>query len=155
MRYLAPIVALLLASRVSASVQTPLDSTDFSIADVRERLDSGQVRRLLGAPDSVHVAPSPFDVGGKIVTWWYPGLSVHFQFTNYVRGLTLSRSGRTTRRGLQVGDSVAVVERLYGPPTRTTAGSWLYEEPARRRHAMRLTVQAGRVTAVYLGWFVD
>jgi hypothetical protein len=148
-----------LALPVVARAQGPLTPADFVVAGVPDNSpdtfveeDMARIRKILGAPKSVRSMPGFQD--GKMVTWEYDGL--RFMFGRIARqGVTLTSSRIPTARGLRVGDSASRVRDLYGAPTESVADEWIYSDPREHLHVIQVTVQSGKVTAIFIGSLWD
>jgi len=138
-----------------ASAQAPLGPEDFVVARVRDGLDSASVRRRLGTPDSVSFVGDPGTPGHDIAHWHYRGFSV--ALTARVIGTNIVMRGVSTHRGLRVGDSLARVQQLYGPPGEQDGTDWWYCDPAdpTRLHVMLIDTMGQRVTSIYVGWYSE
>ena len=143
-------------STAGASGQVaPITERDYFLPDLAENLDSSEVRRWFGAPDSVLIKPHPFDASAKRASWFYRHFSVLFTSAGRIDGKWLRDSTLATRRGLRVGDSADRVRALYGEPTGIYQGTWEYQSKDENLHAVRLEIRDGRVAAIYLGWLLD
>lgn len=134
----------------------PLSAADFTISGAADQTDSARVRELLGSPDSVRTEDNPFNPGDTLVTWHYPGMSVAIG-DGKVYGFALTGPGAETPRGLRVGDTAERVRELYGAPGGTYENSWDYPDPADGSglHVIRVEVENGRVTHIWVGWLLD
>ena len=156
MRAMLPIL-LLLPNLVLS--QSPVGRADFVVAGVSSQTDSAAVRRLLGRPDSVTSGDHPFDVGGKLINWWYHRLRVSYNGGEKVGGMWLLAPGVETTRGLRVGDQRQRVRRLYGTPASvdTASDAWIYHDAddGSEMHLVKVFFQRDRVASVFLGWVLD
>jgi hypothetical protein len=154
-------VLKLLGSAVASS-QAPLGERDFVVEGLSLGSDSTRVIARLGRPDSVTTEQDPIEAGASIHDWHYSGLVVVFYSPEGPSAFVLLTSGRSTYRGLRVGDSAADVRRLYGRPTRIDrvpdvppSEHWTYEEPSESLHVMEVRIQGGRVVQIFVGTVRD
>jgi hypothetical protein len=142
-----------------AQSQAPVRQADFVVAGVSSQIDSAAVRQLLGRPDSVTSTDHPFDVGGKLVDWWYHRLRVSYNGGEKVGGVWLLAPGVQTSRGLRIGDPRQRVRQLYGAPASvdTASDAWVYHDAdeATEMHLIKVFFRGNRVTTVFLGWVLD
>jgi hypothetical protein len=154
-------VLMLLVPSVAIS-QAPLDQRDFVVEGLSIGSDSSRVIARLGRPDSVRTEPDPIETDASIHDWHYSGLVVVFYSPEALSAFVLLTPGRSTRRGLRVGDPAADVRRLYGSPTRIdrvpdvpVSEHWTYEEPSEGLQLMEVRIQDGRVVEIFLGTVRD
>ena len=153
--------SLLIGAAIALSAQgpAPVRPPDFIVARVDDRTDSARVGRILGRPDSITSSDHPFDVGARLVDWWYHDLRVSFTGTDTVSGLWLLGAKLATPRGLRVGDSRARVRELYGVPASidSTSDAWVYHDTADQSdlHLVKIFFKRNRVVRVFLGWVLD
>jgi hypothetical protein len=96
------------------------------------------VRQQLGQPDSVTVGEHPFEVGGKLIDWWYRDIRISYNAGPTVSGFWLTGHRFSTARGVHVGDSRPHVRRLYGEPIVTEGGNaWVYKDPDDPLHLVK------------------
>lgn len=135
----------------------PLEPADYVIAGMDQGMDSTDVRRLLGPPDSVEVRSNEFEVGGEFRDWYYDGLAVSYGSNADLIGVVVTSAGYPTRRGLRVGDPVEQVRSRYGEPELRHEGTWTYVDPRERYslYVVEVEVEEGRVSRIYVGRFVD
>jgi hypothetical protein len=144
------------AVAAAAQQPAPLTPSDFAIAGISDTTDSARVRRLMGRPDSIRVSDHPYDVGAKLIDWWYRDLRVSYNATPTVSSFWLVGKTYRTPRGLSVGDSEARVRHLYGEPTEADVpNEWTYEDPDHSQLVVRVWFSRGRVESVFLGWVID
>jgi len=132
-----------------------LSPADFLVAAIKDGMDSAQVRRLVGSPDSTDLVDNPWEAGATFAHWYYPNEMI--ALTDRVVGVRLDRPGLSTQRGLRIGDSAARVTRLYGPPAEVTDTDWWYGDPtdSTASHVMLIGMKDGVVSWIYLGWDTD
>ncbi len=152
---------MLLVSSVAMS-QAPLDERDFVVEGLSLGSDSSHVIARLGHPDSVRTEPDPIETDASIHDWHYLGLVVVFYSPEALSAFVLLTPGRSTRRGLRVGDPAADVRRLYGNPTRIdrvpdvpVSEHWTYEAPSESLHEIEVRIQGGRVVEIFVGTVRD
>ena len=144
------------SSRLPAQAPAPLQPADFTMAGLHEGIDSATIAKQLGKPDSVVIDDaSEFDPGAKLVTWVYPHFAVLFFSGAHVVGIDTQDPTILTARGLRVGDSFARLTRLYGQASGAGEGEYDYEDPHDHLHLMRVTIEHGRVTRIYVGRVLD
>jgi len=153
-------VLMLLVSAVASS-QAPLDDRDFVVGGLSLGSDSSRVIARLGRPDSVTTEPDPIEADASIHDWHYSGLVVVFYSPEASSAFVLLTSGRSTHRGLRVGDPAADVRRLYGTPTRIdripdvpVSEHWAYEDSESMR-LIEVRIQGGRVVQIFVGTVRD
>jgi hypothetical protein len=136
---------------------SPLTQADFVVAGINDLVDTQTVRRVLGAPDSVSTEPDFRDSTTQWLTWHYKsGYSVFLAYIGRAEGVTISRPGLATARGLQLGESEAKVTELYGHPTTTSGSEWDYTDPGNDLHVVRITFDNRmRVSQIYVGHLID
>ena len=150
----APVASTL--GTATAVGQMPISDSDFVVAGVTLRMDSATVVLTLGAPDSVRVVSTEEDT--RFVVMSYRDLQVSLPQGSTVRQITLTSSRYATHRGLRVGDDAAKVRKLYGS-ARDSLGEWWDFADADTStgglHVVRVTLSAGHVASIYLGWLTD
>ncbi len=150
------LILLFLAASISnAQKVRTLDSTDFVVAGIKDGLDSNGVKRILGKPLSVSISDNPFDNESKIVTWHYRGLVINLGEGNSTCGVTIESKKYVTKRGLRVGDSPRKAINLYGKPDSQYEDRLNYLDADEEVHAIQVRIKNGRVTQIFLGWFLD
>ena len=132
-----------------------LQSTDFVVAGLSGGMTLDQVRNTLGPPDMVTTSRNPFDTTSDVVEWKYQDLKILSGDAETTTGLTITGKGYKTARGLVVGDRDRAVVKLYGKPVNKYKGDWDFQAPDDELHVIRVHVQDGRVTSIYLGWLLD
>ena len=149
--------ALLALSPVCVVAQTPVNRADFVVVGVSSQTDSAGVRKLLGTPDSVTSNEHPYDVGGKLIDWWYRRLRISYNGGEKVGGVWLLAPGAKTARGLQVGDARRRAQELYGIPASVDSESdaWVYHDGRSEMHLIKVFFRSDRVDTVFLGWVLD
>lgn len=139
--------------------QTPLRAPDFVVGGISDRVDSAQVRRLLGAPDSITTADHPYDASGKLIDWWYPQFRILYNGGEKVGAVWVLGSRAPTHRGLRVGDPRNRVRALYGTPASvdTASNAWVYHDAdhASEMHLMKVFFRGDRVVSIFMGWVLD
>jgi len=152
--------ALLLPPSAAVRAQTPppLSSRDFSVAGIRDGMDSAAVRRRLGVPDSITLLDNPWKPPDKIAAWYYRDLRI--ALTDKVIGVMMYGPSVATRRGLRVGDTGKRVETLYGVPNPLDRSEteWWYRDPvssATADHVILVELSNGVVQSIYVGWYTD
>src|SRR2546425_5946676 len=155
-------LALMLVASVppSVAVQTPppLRDSDFLLHRIPDDADTGVVRHVLGAPDSISIGDDPSQASGNLPTWWYRDLHIVFADRRHVHGWWITGPSRATPRVLRVGAPRSEIRRLYGPPTLASGDStFTYREPRRGSHPrlMFIWVAAGRVRDLYVCRLID
>jgi len=133
-----------------AQTPTPLDSSDFVIANIHEGMDSIEVWNLLGAPDSVMV-------GDDYTELDYNGLAIELGYKSLIVGATITSKRFPTKRGIKVGDPTELVVRNYGKPDSSwlAVGSWVYIDPGGEHHELLFDIENGHVVAIVLGRILD
>ena len=153
------VAVLFLLAPTALAAQKPVNSADFVVAGVSSELDSSAVRKLLGSPDSVTSSDHPFDVGGKLIDWWYRTLRVAYNGGTKVGGVWMLEPGVESARGLRVGDPRSRVHALYGPPASidTASDAWVYHDAddQSEMHLLKVFFRRNRVATVWLGWALD
>jgi hypothetical protein len=142
-------------SIVNAQIIIALDSTDFVVARIKDDLDSNAVKTLLGKPTSISQSENPFDIETKIVCWHYPGLIINLGSGNSTCGVTITSEKYSTKRGLCIGDTIERVMMLYGKPDSQYEDRINYLVPDTELHAIQIRLSNGKVTEIFLGWFLD
>lgn len=154
-----PVGALLLLLPHGLAAQgpsSPLTAADLVWPRLSMDADSAEVGRVLGAPLARDIWFTSSS-GERAPRWRYRRYNVYYDVSaNVMIALELTRRGPKTRRGLQVGDSVARVRALYGSPPNTeagvppaeTLGTWRYDGPT---GALTITVRSGRVHSIVIG----
>ncbi len=159
---LLPLAALALA--VACTREAPrregspwLTDSDFVVAELADDADSSEVLRVLGEPDSIISMPDPDAPDVELLAWVYPALAVSFGDDGLRYGITLTDSTVATSRGLRPGDSEERLIELYGRPHQREESTWDYVAPddAEGLHVMRVRVERGRVSWIFLGWLMD
>ena len=139
--------------------QSSVRAPDFVVAGISDRLDSAQVRRLLGAPDSITSGDHPYDASGKLIDWWYPQFRVLYNGGKRVGAVWVLGSRAPTHRGLRVGDARSRVRALYGLPASvdTASNAWVYHDADHESevHLMKVFFQRDRVLSIFIGWVLD
>ena len=139
--------------------QAPVRAPDFVVGGISSTVDSAQVRRLLGAPDSVTAGDHPYDATGKLIDWWYPEFRILYNGGERVGAVWILGSRAATHRGLRVGDSRSRVRALYGAPTSVDSASnaWVYRDTERdsETHLIKVFFGADRVRSIFIGWVLD
>jgi hypothetical protein len=155
--YLAVISTLGVWLGSSQQTPTKLAPRDFVVAGITHATDSAAVRQQLGQPDSVTVSDHPFDVGGKLMDWWYSGLRISYNGAPTVASFWLTGHRFTTARGVHVGDSRARVRQVYGEPKVENEGgnAWVYEDPDDPLHLVKFWFKDGVVQSVFVGRPLD
>jgi hypothetical protein len=147
------------AIALSAQGPAPVRPPDFVVARLDDRTDSARARRILGRPDSITSSDHPFNVGARLIDWWYHDLRVSFTGTDTVSGLWLLGAKVATARGLRVGDSRARVRDLYGTPASidSTSDAWVYHDSTDQSdlHLVKIFFKHNRVVRAFLGWVLD
>jgi hypothetical protein len=151
------VLVLLLPHGVAAQeVTSPLTADDLVWPKLSMEADSAEVGRLLGVPVARDIWFTSSN-GEHAPRWRYRKYNVYYDVSaNAMIALELTRRGPKTRRGLQVGDSVARVRTLYGSPPNTEAGvppdealgTWRYDGPT---GVLTITVRRGRVHSIVIG----
>ena len=137
-----------------ASAQRPLDSTDFVLAGLTEGTASTSVLSRLGRPDSVTVDKNPYDTGGHLPTWHYPGLDADFIETA-IQGFEINGPKIRTARAVGVGDTIERLMGAYGEPNSRLDDIWFYDDPHHDLHQIAFTVRDGRVIKISIGTMLD
>lgn len=134
-----------------------LTDRDFVVAGLPDDADSAEVLAQLGEPDSVISLPDPEEPDIDLLAWVYPGLAVAFGEDGLRYGVTLMGPDIPTARGLRTGESSDRVIELYGRPQRRDAAGWDYVAPddPDGLHVMRVRVESGRVSWIFLGWLLE
>lgn len=134
-----------------------LTDTDFVVAGLPDDADSSDVLAQLGEPDSIISVPDPEEPDVDLLAWAYPDLAVAFGDDGLRYGVTLMGPGVATARGLRTGDSTSRLRELYGRPQYRTDASWDYVAPddPDGLHVMRVRLDAGRVSWIFLGWLLE
>jgi hypothetical protein len=133
-----------------------VDSTDFTIAGVRQGADSLAVLRILGRPASVDSQDDFRDPGAKLISWSYPGLIVLLGSYNSVGGFWLTDTTFATARGLRVGATRERVRDVYGRPDDMYEGMWIYSSTyGFGMEQIRIQFTEGLVTRIYVGHIYD
>ena len=134
-----------------------LTDSDFVVAGLPDDADSSDVLALLGEPDSVISIPDPDDPDVELLAWVYPDLAVALGDDGLRYGVTLTGPRLTTSRGLQTGDPEARVLELYGRPQHREDQAWDYVAPddSDGLHVMRVHLDDGRVSWIFLGWLLE
>lgn len=159
-RFLVTAAALLLACPGDAPRRegSPwLTDSDFVVAGLPDDADSADVLSLLGEPDSVISIPDPDEPAIELLAWVYDELAISFGEDGIRYGVTLTGPGAATARGLRTGDSEARLLELYGRPQHRADESWDYVAPddADGLHVMRVRLDGGRVSWIFLGWLLE
>ena len=102
--------------------------------------DITEVEAAMGRPELIEKERDIMD--DVISIWKYPGTEIFMNNFGRVFGAKLSAPGHVTPRGLQVGDPVGEVHRLYGPPERT-------EDEVLAYRLVTVTVRRGVVEEIY------
>jgi hypothetical protein len=136
------------------SLGTPLDSTDFIVAGLKEGADSATVVGRLGRPDSVRSENNPYDVGAKLSTLHYRGLDVGFVLGT-VQSFEILDPAISTARGIRVGSTVDELNAAYGKAGSQYEEDWIYLDPNEDLHQIYFTVRAGRVSKIFVGTGLD
>jgi hypothetical protein len=134
---------------------TPPDTSELTLLRLGFNVDSAQVVRVLGRPDSVRSYEHPHDVGVRLQTWYYRSVLVFFGSEGRRDGLKLIQPRSTTRRGLAVGDSVARALTLYGPPDERDANELRWGIGGRQGRELIVEVRRGRVASIFVGHVID
>jgi hypothetical protein len=134
-----------------------LTDTDFVVAGLPDDADSSDVLARLGEPDSVIAVPDPDEPDIDLLAWVYPDMGVAFGDDGLRYGITLTGPRVPTARGLRAGDPVSRVQELYGRPQRRSGDTWDYVAPDDENglHVMRLHVERGHVSWIFLGWLME
>jgi hypothetical protein len=134
-----------------------LTDSDFVVAGLADDADSSVVLALLGEPDSVISIPDADAPDVDLLAWVYKDLAVSFGDDGLRYGVTLTGPGAGTARGLRTGDPEARVIELYGRPQHRANDSWDYLAPddADGLHVMRVRLDDGRVSWIFLGWLLE
>jgi hypothetical protein len=134
-----------------------LRDSDFVVAGLADDADSSDVLALLGEPDSVISVPDPDEPDIELLAWVYRNLAVSLGDDGVRYGVTLTGPGSATARGLHTGDSQARVLKLYGRPQHRADDSWDYLAPddADGLHVMRVRLDGGHVSWIFLGWLLE
>ena len=125
---------------------------DLTIAALPHGTDTAAVRRLLGPPLQVIRHTQRNDDGALLVDWRYPGLLLSFAAGALYTADVSSRKYRTLR-GVQVGDSVAVVARHYGKPLYggTTASVYAISSSDFEHLGIEFVYENGLITRIITG----
>lgn len=134
-----------------------LTDSDFVVAGLADDADSTEVLQALGEPDSIISLPDPDAPDVDLLAWVYPDLAVSFGDDGLRYGATLTGPSVATARGLRPGDPEARLIELYGRPHRHEEDAWDYVAPddPDGLHVMRVRVERGRVSWIFLGWLMD
>lgn len=134
-----------------------LTDNDFVVSGLPDDADSSEVLAKLGEPDSVISVPDPDEPDVDLLAWAYPDLAVALGDDGLRYGITLTGSGVPTARGLRIGDSTARVVALYGRPHQWAGDTWDYVAPddPGGLHVMRVRLDGGRVSWIFLGWLLE
>ena len=134
-----------------------LTDSDFVVAGLPDDADSSDVLTLLGEPDSVISIPDPDEPDIELLAWVYHDMAVSLGDDGIRYGVTLTGPGAATARGLRAGDSQARVLELYGRPQHRTDELWDYIAPddADGLHVMRVRLDGGRASWIFLGWLLE
>ncbi|HEX5003828.1 MAG TPA: hypothetical protein VFV65_00830 [Gemmatimonadales bacterium] len=154
----AVVLMLACASEAPKRQGSPwLTDRDFVVAGLPDDADSSEVLAQLGEPDSVISTPDPEEPDIDLLAWVYPELAVAFGEDGLRYGITLTGPGVATARGLRTGDSTDRLTELYGRPQRRDAAGWDYVAPddADGLHVMRVRLESGRVSWIFLGWLLE
>jgi len=132
-----------------------LTAADFRVATLDDDPDSAAVVRALGKPDSI-VRSEIMGGEADLADWYYRDAFVTFTNGSFF-GIRLRSPRLATKRGLRVGDPVRRVRQLYGVPSDTTDGEWMYPDPSRHDflHTISILTERGTVRSIYLGWTID
>ena len=96
-------------------VKDTLSEADLAIRGLMLQMDSVTAVSIAGTPDSLEVLDKPFHypyIGFSV--WNYRDMKLSFDLQNKLRWIEVRRPGVMTARGLQVGDSLSRVRKLYG-----------------------------------------
>lgn len=134
-----------------------LTESDFIVAGLADDADSTEVLRALGEPDSIISLPDPDAPDVELLAWVYPELAVSFGDDGLRYGVTLTGPGVATSRGLRTGDAEERLIELYGRPHHRGESAWDYVAPddPDGLHVMRVHVDRGRVSWIFVGWLMD
>jgi len=146
----APEVETFDSAQVSSdSGVAPIGEADLILLGLSIGIDSGRVREVLGAPDSIRHWYRPEGHGRS--NWRYGPVSLLFDRDGQRLGAAIIGGGVQTARGLAVGDSVSRLVELYGMPTREeTPTSWRYMSETDPWLATRVLLRDGRVYWIYV-----
>jgi hypothetical protein len=134
-----------------------LADSDFVVAHLADDADSADVLKSLGEPDSVISIDDPDEPDVELLAWVYPELAVSLGEEGVRYGLTLTGPGVQTARGLHTGDPQSRIIELYGRPQRREGETWDYVAPDDENglHVMRVRLERGRVSWIFLGWLME
>ena len=147
-------------ARDSIGPRGPLTEADLVVQGLSEDTDSAEVRRMLGAADSVDVESNSPEPGIRLITWRYTNMSIDFFAGSRVAAVELLKPGPHTARGLQVGDSSDYARELYGEPfaennDSPNTVSWTYMEPRNTMQRVVITIVDRRVHDIWVGAVLD
>ncbi len=150
--------AVLAPAALAAQDPQLLTAADLTIARIPLKADSGMIRQMLGAPDSVARGEDPSE-SGQFSAWWYRDLEVLIGRNGAVIGKWIRGASRSTARGLRIGATQDDVLRIYGPP-RTSIGPsmpLIVYRIGRRDGSPGLFIylSGGHVSAIYAGYQTD
>jgi len=114
---LAVLAIIALPLPVAGQATIPPDTSELTLLGLGYRIDSTEVIRVLGRPDSIRSSEHPFDVGARIQTWYYQKVWVFFNAEGHRDGMKLVLPGLRTRRGLVSAIGRAELEDCTELPT--------------------------------------
>jgi hypothetical protein len=133
---------------------SPLADADFVVGPLNDQQDSAAVKAALGRPDSVRRDDNALEPGDSLVTYLYPTVRVLLS-GGQVLGITLISPNVATARGLRVGDPESRVHELYGQGGRYEQTLEFNEGDVSTLHLIRVELEKGRVTQIYVGSILD
>jgi hypothetical protein len=142
------------AAAAAPAPGSPLGDADFVVGPLSDQQDSAAVKAALGRPDSVRMDDNALEPGDSLVTYLYPAVRVLLS-GGQVLGITLIRPNVATARGLRVGDPEARVHELYGEGSRYERTLEFNEGDVSTLHLIRVELEKGRVTQIYVGAILD
>jgi hypothetical protein len=130
----------------------PLELEDFALAGVPLDADSMEVRLSFGEPDSVVLAPNPYEADLPLETWYYSGLVVRYEGDPMPSSWVVTGSDESTARGIRVGDPAEAVLERYGEPIYRYDDIWTYVDPAphMEEHVLEFLIREGRVFRIHV-----
>ncbi len=150
------VLALLAVPRsVAGQGKTAPDTSELTLLGLGYRIDSTEVIRVLGLPDSIRSSEHPFDVGARIQTWYYPKVWIFFNAEGHRDGMRLVLPGLRTRRGLAVGDRASRARVLYGGPDDESADELRWGIGGHTDPELVVEVRNGRVKSIFVGHIID
>lgn len=143
----------------AVSPPAALTEADLGIGGMKWIPDTGDARRVLGPPSTIKSYLARIDDEDLHLTdWVYPGLRLIFSQNGKLRWARVTDRTWPTHRGLRVGDPVASITALYGPPLNVSANEYVYNLPGDdgpSRLGLFAAFERGRVTAMGIGLIVE